>query len=326
MIGRGYGVKTLAPWELAARREHHSAVLEYRRNRPEEIRERLELIANAEAIQWNREYLASLSLGSRWDPEYLQSLTASMRNQDNRPAMVPPPPSVAPPSINPPTDVYDGAELCALEFATAAECAASEPTDAEREELRTRDTAPETTGRTTMTTYTIENTTSGHVIGDYDGETREHAIAAMLRDAGYRADVVDGDVETDCPNWNGGNDLAATRCPMGNPCHYCDAEPGEPCAADCDGPAVKSPAADLGTRETAPDPGTPGEAKARAMEAAGFNVPDPVPAVKVGGRKRAARNANAPAAVVTTCPTCGKEFASDAARRGHMRVHKGAAE
>jgi len=65
-----------------------------------------------------------------------------------------------------------------------------------------------------MTTYTIENTTSGHIIGDYDGETREHAIAAMLRDAGYRADVVDGDVETDCPNWNGGNDLAATRCPM----------------------------------------------------------------------------------------------------------------
>jgi hypothetical protein len=62
-----------------------------------------------------------------------------------------------------------------------------------------------------MKTYTIENTTSGHVIGDFDGETREHAIAAMLRDAGYRADVVDGDVQTDCPNWNGGADLAATE-------------------------------------------------------------------------------------------------------------------
>lgn len=62
-----------------------------------------------------------------------------------------------------------------------------------------------------MTTYTIENTTSGHVIGDYDGETREHAIAAMLRDAGYRADVVDGEIVTDCPNWNGGADLATTE-------------------------------------------------------------------------------------------------------------------
>ncbi len=62
-----------------------------------------------------------------------------------------------------------------------------------------------------MTTYTIENTTSGHTIGDYSGETREHAIAAMLRDAGYRADVVDGEIDTDCPNWNGGSDLRATE-------------------------------------------------------------------------------------------------------------------
>ena len=30
-----------------------------------------------------------------------------------------------------------------------------------------------------MTTYTIETTTSGHVLGGYDGETREHAIAAV---------------------------------------------------------------------------------------------------------------------------------------------------
>ena len=59
-----------------------------------------------------------------------------------------------------------------------------------------------------MTTYTIENTTSGHVLGGYDGETPEHAIAAMLRDAGYEADVIDGVVDTDCPTWNGGTDLA----------------------------------------------------------------------------------------------------------------------
>lgn len=62
-----------------------------------------------------------------------------------------------------------------------------------------------------MTTYTIENTTSGHVIGDFAGETADHAIAAMLRDAGYRADVVDGEIVTDCPNWDGGADLATTE-------------------------------------------------------------------------------------------------------------------
>jgi len=63
-----------------------------------------------------------------------------------------------------------------------------------------------------MNTYTIENTTSGHVIGDFAGETADHAIAAMLRDAGYSADVVDGEIVTDCPNWNDGANLAATEC------------------------------------------------------------------------------------------------------------------
>jgi hypothetical protein len=59
------------------------------------------------------------------------------------------------------------------------------------------------------TTYTITNTVSGLALGSYAGETADHAIAAMLRDAGYSADVVDGEIVTDCPHWNGGSDLAA---------------------------------------------------------------------------------------------------------------------
>lgn len=61
-----------------------------------------------------------------------------------------------------------------------------------------------------MAIHTIENTTSGLVIGQFDGVTAEDAIAAMLRDAGYNAVVVDGVVDTDCPNWNGGDDIVVT--------------------------------------------------------------------------------------------------------------------
>lgn len=43
-----------------------------------------------------------------------------------------------------------------------------------------------------MTTYSIRNTTTGHILGAFDGESETHAIAAMLRDQGY-AVTVDGD-------------------------------------------------------------------------------------------------------------------------------------
>lgn len=36
-----------------------------------------------------------------------------------------------------------------------------------------------------MKTYRIENSVSGVLLGDYQGETPEDAINAMLRDAGY---------------------------------------------------------------------------------------------------------------------------------------------
>lgn len=36
-----------------------------------------------------------------------------------------------------------------------------------------------------MNTYRIENTFSGQVFGDYEGETPEQAVQAMLDDAGY---------------------------------------------------------------------------------------------------------------------------------------------
>jgi len=50
-----------------------------------------------------------------------------------------------------------------------------------------------------MTSYTITNTRSGFDLGTYKGETALHAIAAFHRDAGYRADVVDGELVTDAP-------------------------------------------------------------------------------------------------------------------------------
>ncbi len=36
-----------------------------------------------------------------------------------------------------------------------------------------------------MTTYRIENTISGAILGDYEGETEADALNAMARDAGY---------------------------------------------------------------------------------------------------------------------------------------------
>lgn len=36
-----------------------------------------------------------------------------------------------------------------------------------------------------MTTFRIENTISGVVLGDYDGATEAEALDAMARDAGY---------------------------------------------------------------------------------------------------------------------------------------------
>lgn len=45
-----------------------------------------------------------------------------------------------------------------------------------------------------MTTYTVTNTRSGLTFGEYTGETPAHAIASLLRDAGYTASVEDGEV------------------------------------------------------------------------------------------------------------------------------------
>lgn len=50
-----------------------------------------------------------------------------------------------------------------------------------------------------MKTYQISNTASGHNFGTYSGETALHAIAAMHRDAGYAAEVVNGELVTDAP-------------------------------------------------------------------------------------------------------------------------------
>lgn len=37
-----------------------------------------------------------------------------------------------------------------------------------------------------MNTYRIENTNSGLILGEYQGETKEQALDAMARDAGYK--------------------------------------------------------------------------------------------------------------------------------------------
>ncbi len=47
---------------------------------------------------------------------------------------------------------------------------------------------------TTTTIYRIHNATSGHVFGVYAGESETHAIAAMLRDAGYAVTVDDDEI------------------------------------------------------------------------------------------------------------------------------------
>lgn len=49
-----------------------------------------------------------------------------------------------------------------------------------------------------MTSYTITHSVSGRDFGAYEGKTREHALAAMLRDAGIRATVnADGAIALD---------------------------------------------------------------------------------------------------------------------------------
>ncbi len=50
-----------------------------------------------------------------------------------------------------------------------------------------------------MTSYIITNTASGADLGTYEGETALHAIAALHRDAGYKARVTDGELVTDAP-------------------------------------------------------------------------------------------------------------------------------
>lgn len=46
----------------------------------------------------------------------------------------------------------------------------------------------------TMSTYRVENTSSGHVFGIYEGDTENAAIAAMLRDAGYAVSLVEDEI------------------------------------------------------------------------------------------------------------------------------------
>lgn len=62
-----------------------------------------------------------------------------------------------------------------------------------------------------MTTYRIHNGRSGQNLGLYVGETEEHAIAAMYRDAGYQAEVVDGEIVGDEGDIDGLENIVAVE-------------------------------------------------------------------------------------------------------------------
>lgn len=50
-----------------------------------------------------------------------------------------------------------------------------------------------------MMSFRIVSKTSGADLGTYEGDTAAHALAAMHRDAGYKADVVGGELVSDAP-------------------------------------------------------------------------------------------------------------------------------